>query len=35
MTVNSGVNDILKFKYEDFELSDYNPHPAIKGEISV
>ncbi len=35
MTVNSGVNDILKFKYEDFVLSDYNPHPAIKGEISV
>lgn len=35
MTVNSGVHDILKFKYEDFVLSDYNPHPAIKGEISV
>lgn len=35
MTVNSGVNDILRFKYEDFVLSDYNPHPAIKGEISV
>jgi thymidylate synthase len=35
MNVNSEVNDILKFKYEDFVLSDYNPHPAIKGEISV
>ena len=35
MTVNSEINDILKFKYEDFVLSDYNPHPAIKGEISV
>ena len=35
MTVNKEVANILEFKYEDFVLSDYNPHPAIKGEISV
>jgi thymidylate synthase len=35
MIVNKEVDNILEFKYEDFTLSDYNPHPAIKGEISV
>ena len=35
MVLNSEVDDILAFKYDDFTLSDYNPHPAIKGEISV
>lgn len=35
MALNSKVDDILEFKYEDFTLSDYDPHPAIKGEISV
>lgn len=35
ITLNSGVTDILKFDFDDFVLSDYNPHPAIKGEISV
>jgi len=35
MTLNPGVNDILAFKYEDFTLTGYDPHPAIKGEISV
>ena len=35
MTVNPEVNDILAFKYDDFTLTGYDPHPAIKGEISV
>lgn len=35
MIVNKEVDNILEFKYEDFALADYNPHPAIKGEISV
>ncbi len=35
MIVNKEVDNILEFKYEDFVLADYNPHPAIKGEISV
>ena len=35
MTVNPEVSDILTFKYDDFTLTGYDPHPAIKGEISV
>lgn len=35
MTLNMEVKDILAFKYEDFSLTGYDPHPAIKGEISV
>ncbi len=35
MSINPDVKDIFNFKYEDFELIDYNPHPHIKGEISV
>jgi len=35
MTLNRGVNNILSFRYEDFTLTGYDPHPAIKGEISV
>jgi len=35
MTLNSEINDILGFSYEDFTLSEYEPHPAIKGDISV
>ena len=35
MKINTSVKDILEFKYEDFELSGYDPHPHIRGEISV
>ena len=35
MDVNPEVKDIFGFKYEDFVLTDYNPHPHIKGAISV
>lgn len=35
MTLNSEVKDILSFRHEDFTLTEYDPHPAIKGEISV
>lgn len=35
MKLNPGVTDILSFKYDDFTLEGYNPHPGIKGEISV
>jgi thymidylate synthase len=35
ISLNSWVNDILSFRYEDFTLTGYDPHPAIKGEISV
>ncbi|MDE6445053.1 MAG: thymidylate synthase [Muribaculaceae bacterium] len=35
MHLNPEVKDIFSFRYEDFTLSDYNPHPPIKGEVSV
>lgn len=35
MTLNPEITDIFSFRYEDFILSGYDPHPAIKGEISV
>lgn len=35
MTLNPEVKDIFSFNYEDFTLTGYDPHPAIKGEISV
>ncbi|MFZ2286506.1 MAG: thymidylate synthase [Bacteroidales bacterium] len=35
MKLNGEVKDILSFKYEDFSLTGYDPHPAIKGDISV
>ena len=35
MTLNSEVKSIFDFQYEDFQLTDYNPHPHIKGEVSV
>ena len=35
MKINPEVKSIFDFKYEDFELLNYDPHPHIKGEISV
>jgi len=35
MTINPEVKDIIKFRYEDFTLSDYISHPHIKGDIAV
>lgn len=35
MKLNPDVKDILRFKFEDFELLNYDPHPHIRGEISV
>ncbi len=35
MRINPDVNDIFGFHYEDFTLENYNPHPHIKGEVSV
>jgi len=29
------VNDIFEFKYEDFELVGYDPHPAIKAPVAI
>ena len=35
MKINPNIKDINDFKYEDFELVDYNPHGVIKGAVAV
>tara|TARA_Y100000768_G_scaffold372865_1_gene340940 strand:- start:112 stop:906 length:795 start_codon:yes stop_codon:yes gene_type:complete len=35
MKINSNVNDIFSFKYDDFELLNYESHPHIKGQVSI
>ena len=29
------AKDIFSYKYEDFKIHDYDPHPAIRAEVSV
>src|SRR5712691_3037325 len=35
MKLNTAVQNIHEFKYEDFALAAYDPHPAIKAPIAV
>ena len=35
MKLTPDVKSIFDFKYEDFELTDYNPHPHIAGKVAV
>ncbi len=35
MTINPEVKDIFSFRYEDFKLENYDPHPHIKAEVAV
>lgn len=35
MRLNANVTDIFAFRYEDFTLENYDPHPAIKAPIAV
>ncbi|HMJ45832.1 MAG TPA: thymidylate synthase [Ferruginibacter sp.] len=35
MTINSAVKNIFDFNYEDFQLVNYQSHPAIKGTVAV
>jgi len=35
MVINPKINNIFDFKYEDFQLKDYESHPHIKGKVAV
>jgi thymidylate synthase len=35
MHINPDVKDLFSFKYEDFQLENYQPHPHIKADVSV
>jgi thymidylate synthase len=35
LKINRKVDSIFDFKYEDFDLIGYDPHPHIKGDVSV
>jgi thymidylate synthase len=35
MKLNPEIKDIFDFKYEDFTLNGYNPHPLIRGKVAI
>jgi thymidylate synthase len=35
MKINPEVKDIFNFRFQDFELTDYECHPAIKAPVAV
>jgi thymidylate synthase len=35
LKINPSIKDIFGFKYEDFSIEGYDPHPAIKGAVAV
>jgi thymidylate synthase len=35
MKINPDIKDIFSFRYEDFTLTDYDPHPHIKAKVAV
>jgi len=35
MRLNPAVTDLFAFRYEDFELQGYDPHPNIKAKVAV
>jgi len=35
MKINPDVKDLFAFRFEDFELADYDPHPHIKAPVAV
>ena len=35
LVLHPEIKSIFDFKFEDFKIEDYNPHPAIKGSVAV
>lgn len=35
MKINPNVKDIFSFRFEDFTLENYDPHPSIKGKVAI
>jgi thymidylate synthase len=35
MKLNPEISDIFDFKFEDFSLENYDPHPHIKGAVAI
>ena len=35
LKINPAIKNIEDFCFEDFEVVDYDPHPAIRGKVSV
>ena len=35
MRINRQVKDIFSFRYEDFKVENYDPHPHIKARVAV
>ena len=35
MKINPHIKDIFSFKYDDFEILNYDPHPLIKAPVAV
>lgn len=35
LKLNSSIQNIFDFKYEDIKIENYNPHPAIKAAVAV
>ena len=35
MNINPNVKDLFDFKFEDFELINYDPHPHIKAAVAI
>ena len=35
LKINRNVESIFAFKFDDFEILNYDPHPHIKGAVSI
>jgi thymidylate synthase len=35
LEIKRNVEDIFSFRYEDFDIQNYDPHPAIKAPVAV